>query len=302
MTKELNDFLEELALVNKYSSKTIDAYRRDIEKFYDYIYKEGYDFTDVDITLIRNFLSTELSNGISKRSCQRRLSSLRHYFSFLSEQKLIAKNPFLLIFSPKKENKLPHALFYEQVEKLLNENSKRNDLLKDRDQAILELLYGSGIRVAELVNITRQDIDFRNRTIMILGKGKKERLVPISKTCLVSMQNYEKNLRPILLCKNQDEYNVENFFLNAKGKKLTTRGVEYILKDVETKTGCFFDLHPHLFRHTFATHLLENGADLRVIQELLGHESLNATQVYTHVTTQAMKHQYEIAHPRSKKK
>ena len=195
----------------------------------------------------------------------------------------------------------PRALYIEQIDTLFKRNKERSDHLMIRDQVILELLYASGVRASEFVNIKVQDIDFRNRTIRIIGKGDKERIVPFNKSSSATMKEYMSDCRPKLLASNKKQYNTDYFILNDQGKKLTTRGLEYILKNIEKLTGCNYDLHPHLLRHTFATHLLEGGADLRVIQEILGHESLNTTQVYTHVTEEAMKSQFVAAHPRAKK-
>lgn len=302
MTREQKEFLEELKFGLNYSDKTIDAYSRDIDKFYDYLYQEGLTINQVDVQIIRNYLGVELDEGISPRSISRHLAALRHFFNFLVEKQIIPQNPFIFINSPKKSRNLPDVLYLEQVEKLFELNSLRTDELMLRDQAILEVLYGSGLRVSELVNLKKQDINFRSRTMMIFGKGKKERIVPLSKSALEFMTRYENELRPKLLEKNQIDFDVDYFFLNDFGKKLTTRGVEFILGEIEKKTGCYYSLHPHTLRHTFATHLLEGGASLRDIQELLGHESLNATQIYTHITLENMQTQFNNFHPRGKKK
>ena len=170
----------------------------------------------------------------------------------------------------------------------------------ERDQAILELLYASGFRGSELVNINVSDVDFRGRIIKVIGKGSKERIVPFSIECQKALNTYYKDLRPKLLLKSTSEEIPTKLFLNSKGEKLTLRGLEYILHQIENKTGIFLGLHPHMLRHTFATGLLERGADLRVIQTMLGHASISTTQIYTHVTTEAMKKEYNEAHPRAK--
>lgn len=299
--KEIDEFTNYLRFNLNYSPKTIESYERDIESFYLFIFSEGIDIDDIDGPIIRNYLSNQIQNGISKRTLCRRLSCLRHYYNFLLEKEYVHNNPFIFVHAPKKEIRYPRALYIEQVETLLARNKERGDHLMLRDQVILELLYASGVRASEFVNIKFQDIDFRNRSIRILGKGNKERIVPFSKSASLTMKDYRDNCRPLLLAKNKKIYNVDYFILNDQGKKLTSRGLEYILKNIEKLTGCNYDLHPHLFRHSFATHLLEGGADLRVIQELLGHESLNTTQVYTHVTEEALKAQFVASHPRAKK-
>ncbi len=300
--KEIDEFLDYLKYVLNYSDKTISSYKIDIVSFYNFIFSEAIDIDDVDEGIIRNYLSTQLSNNISKKTCCRRLSALRHFYSYLVDKNIVEHNPFIFVSSPKKEIRYPRALYIEQIDNLFKLNSERTDDLMLRDQCILELLYASGVRVSELVKIKLVDIDFHARSIRILGKGKKERIVPFNKSAQLALKNYVSKSRDKLISKHPDSLKEDYLFFDANGRVLTSRGVEYILKEIEKKTGCNYGLHPHLLRHTFATHLLEGGADLRVIQELLGHESLNTTQIYTHVTEEAMKHQFEVSHPRSKKK
>ncbi len=176
-------------------------------------------------------------------------------------------------------------------------NAKRTDELMERDQAILELLYSSGLRASELVALTYRQIDFRVRSIRVKGKGNKTRIVPFSKSAETAMKKYHASSRPALLAKSKADVKSDKFFLNDRGEGLTVRGLEYILRAVEEKTGLYLGLHPHELRHTFATHLLENGADLRLIQELLGHETIDTTQVYTHVSKEKMKEQYDTFFP-----
>lgn len=299
MNKQLADFLINLESDRQYSPQTVESYRRDIEKFYRFLLEEGIKADDVDQIVIRNFLTKEYMSGVSRRSSKRRLCALKHFYQYLVKTNQIDANPFNYVEPPKLEKKYPHILYANQVEELLNANKKRNDILMARDQAILELLYYSGVRVSELINIKLSDINTRNRMVRILGKGNKERIVPFTDECASWIDKYIKECRPIL-ASHTEQISI-NLFLNGQGKAVTRRGIEYILKNIEEKTGLNLGLHAHLLRHTFATHLLENGADLRVIQELLGHESINATQVYTHVTEEGMKKEYVAAHPRAKK-
>ena len=299
MNKPTNEFLTHLKNERNYSPQTIKSYGEDIEKFFDFLLEEDVLMDQVDIIVIRNFLTKELNSGVSKRSCKRRLSALKHFYTFLVEQKYVEDNPFLFIDVPKTDKKYPHALYKEQVREILTENAKRTDGLMIRDQAILSTLYFTGMRAAELVSLTIQSVTLNQRIIRVIGKGNKERMLPISEECKKDLERYINFTRKELLGNAKVPTNA--LFLNSRGEKLTTRGLEYILDSIEEKTGTFVGLHPHILRHSFATHLLENGADLRVIQELLGHESLNATQVYTHVTEKEMQQEYLSAHPRARK-
>ena len=300
MNKPEQEFLNHLSFERQYSSKTVASYQEDIDIFCEYLFKEGVLMEDVDVMNIRNFLTEELARGVGKRSCKRRLSSLRHFYKYMVNVGYIKDNPFLLMKAPKTETKYPHALYKEQIQELFKCNGERTDGLKNRDQAILHLLYYSGIRAQELVSLDVQSISLNERVVRVIGKGNKERIIPFTMECKKVVKNYVDTERRELLKKSKELTSA--LFLNAQGERLTTRGLEYILDSIQEKTGLFVGLHPHMLRHSFATHLLENGADLRVIQELLGHESINATQVYTHVTEEAMKETYLQAHPRAKKK
>ena len=300
MNRQTADFLNYLRYERNYSSQTVISYSRDIDKFFRFLSEEGLDMEEVDQIVIRNFLTDELNSGVSKRSCKRRLCALRHFYKYMVRREMVKDNPFVFVSSPKTEKTLPKFLYKDQVREILDENKKRDDLLAYRDQAILSTLYYSGIRASELVSLELQSVSLPRRTLRVLGKGNKERIVPISEECKKDIETYMKTTRVELASRNKEGTKV--LFLNDHGNKLTTRGLEYILDQIEQKTGSFVGLHPHILRHSFATHLLENGADLRIIQELLGHESLNTTQVYTHVTEESMKETYLAAHPRARKK
>ena len=307
MNKPQKEFLTHLELDRRYSKKTVDSYSRDIDKFFKFLAQEGILMDQVDIRVIRNFLTDELNSGVGKRSCKRRLSSLRHFYQYMVDEKIVKENPFLFVETPKTKKTYPQTLYRDQVQEILANNAKREDPLAERDQAILSLLYYCGLRAAELVKLNVQDINFRNRVVRVLGKGRKERLVPFTEECGEAVQKYIENSRKELLKKKLVP--TAKLFISShpssnptKEPVMTTRGLEYILDQIEEKTGTFVGLHPHILRHSFATHLLENGADLRVIQELLGHASINATQVYTHVSTEAMKQTYIDSFPRAKKK
>ena len=290
---KIEKFLEHLKLDLNYSDKTIKSYQQDIESFKNYLNSKGTDIEDANPQLIRMYLSKQMEEGKTKVTCCRRIAGLRHFYEFLVRANFLKENPFLFVGAPKKEIRYPEALYLEQVEELFAKNRERTDDLKLRDQAIIELLYATGVRVSELVTIKLNAIDFRNRTIRVFGKGRKERMVVFTESCLKTLKDYLNDNKLV----NTSGY----LFVNAKGGQLTTRGVEYILEQIQNKCGVQLGLHPHMLRHTFATHLLEGGADLRVIQELLGHESINTTQVYTHITEEAMKQQFIMSHPRAKK-
>lgn len=301
MNKAIRDFQIYLSKNKGYSPRTVSSYSSDVEKFTKFISKEGIDMSKVTVPVIRNFLTEELNSGVSKRSCKRRLSALDLFYDFACKNySEFDSNPFTLVIRPKTDKTYPHPLYPEQIRELFNANKDRKDPLMCRDHAIIEMLYFSGIRVEELTRLELADINLRNRIAIVFGKGSKERRVPFSEECKDALEVYLKQLRPLLIKKTDSP--TPAVFLNNSGNRLTTRGVEYILKSIEKKTGLSLDLHPHLLRHSFATHFLEGGADLRDIQEILGHESLNATQVYAHVTDEAMRETYLANFPRAKKK
>ena len=306
MNKPIKEFVDHLQYDLNYSQRTIDSYSRDVEKFFVFLNEQGLRMDEVDLQVIRNFLTEEINSGVSKRSCKRRLSSLRKFYQYIHKLNYVDENWFVFISTPKTDKKYPQILYPEQVNKIFEANAQRTDFLAKRDQAILYMLYYTGVRAFELVNLTLEDIDLRQRTIRVLGKGNKERIVPFTVDCRNILIDYLDNTRPILLARQMpspdDKEEPLLVFFNNQGNRLTTRGLEYILDSIERKTGSFVGLHPHMLRHSFATHLLEAGADLRVIQELLGHANLNATQIYTHVSEEAMKEAYFDAFPRAHKK
>ncbi len=302
VTVEVKNFLEYLRHNLRFSEKTIDAYSRDINAFYMFMFENSRDIYDVDKDFIRDYLASQIAKGNKRKTLCRHLASLRHFYNYLIDNdKEIISNPFILIDNPRKEKKLPDVLTETQIETLFEENRKRKDDLAIRDQLILEMLYDTGVRVSELVNIKIQDIDIHYFDIRILGKGNKTRIVKFDEGVAKLIKTYMQKCRDHLESKQRGR-TTDYLLLSNQGKKLTTRGVEYILKQVELKTGLDYGLHPHTLRHSFATNMLNVGADLRVIQTLLGHASLNTTQVYTHVSLEQIKGEYFSSHPRAKKK
>lgn len=300
MNLQTKEFLRHLKLDKNYSDKTITSYQNDIEKFFRFLAIQGYLMDEVDHLVIRNFLTEELNAKISKRSCKRRIIALKKFYEFMVNKKYVKTNPFTQIQSLKLEKKLPHPLYKDQILEIFKANKLREDELKIRDQAIIEFLYFTGVRVSELVGLNVQDIDANRRVARVIGKGDKERYVPFTKECYKTLEEYIKKLRPKLLKKSKEPSAA--LFLNKNGERITVRGIEFLLDKIEEETGLFVGLHPHLLRHSFATHLLENGLDISFIQELLGHASINATQVYAHVTEEAMKKEYLEWFPRARKK
>ena len=299
MNEYLLEYLNVLKNEQRRSLQTVDSYKRDIEKFIRFLEREGISFNEVDVAVIRNFLSDELKHKISKRSCKRRICACKSFWEFLIRKGIVTHNDFVLLNPIKVEKKYPRALYKEQIEKIFKENKRRNDPLKLRDQAIIETLYFTGIRASELVNLKIDDVYLGDRILKVIGKGNKERIVPFTEQCRDSIRDYLDGARCKMSFKNPE--GSDYLFLNNNDRQLTTRGLELILTQIEKKTGLNYGLHPHVFRHSFATHLLEAGMDLRLIQELLGHDSISATQIYTHITEKAMQEAYRKAHPRAKK-
>lgn len=291
-------FVDYLKFERNYSPNTIKAYVSDLERYYAYLLKINKTDDDVSRDEIRNYLKELVEEGSSKRTVKRHISSLRHYYWFLQYKEIVTNDPTIYIKSPKAVNPLPRVLFSSEVEQLLEANRQRTDYLRDRDQAILEFLFATGIRASELINLTLQDINYSAQTINIIGKGDKQRTVICDKKTLNTLNTYVKGLRNTLLKRRKDPRPTNIVFLNFQGNKLTLQGLEKILMNIEQKTGEYLDLHPHLFRHSFATNLLDHGADIRVIQELLGHESLDTTSIYTHISEEKIVSDYMRYHPR----
>lgn len=298
MNKEVELFLEYIEIEKRYSDYTVVNYAEDIRDFMVFLKEEGINkFKNVDYQIIRIYLRRLHEQDLSKRTIARRISALRSLFKYLLKENIVKENPMTLISNPKLDKKLPNYLNYEEIETIINLPDS-NLALGQRDALILELLYSSGIRVSELVNIKINDINISDRKIKILGKGNKERYVLYGSICSEKLNNYLNDGRLELLKKEKNDY----LFLNKDGDKITTSGIRYALNQIIKKGGLKLKISPHTLRHTFATHLLNNGADLKSVQELLGHENLKATQIYTHVSNDRLRKVYLDAHPRAKDK
>lgn len=295
MEKYIISFIDYLKNEKNYSIMTINSYKTDLDIFINFCKKENMtNIKEIDYKFIRLYLSFLYEKKYSKKTISRRISALRSLFKYLLREKVIIKNPMILVSNPKLDKKLPKFLYYEQLETILNIPDK-NTPLGLRDALILELLYSTGIRVSEIVNIKIKDIDFYDKKIKILGKGNKERIVLYGE-CLNELLNlYLEESRPVILNKKQNDY----LILNKFGNNITDRGIREIINNIQKKGNFDFNISPHVFRHTFATHMLDSGADLKSVQELLGHENLATTQIYTHVSNEHLRNVYLNTHPRA---
>ncbi len=271
------------------SGHTLRAYRNDLEKFIDFINMSP---INVEIKDIRGYISFLISTGLKRSSVSRTLATLRSFYRFLYSQGFIKNNPARYVSSIKVDKTLPNFLTLDDTI-LLIESPKDGGFLSLRDRAILELLYGSGLRVSEISNLDMEDVNLREGVVRVKGKGKKERIVPLSGKCIDAMRSYLA--QRIQIKKKEGEV----FFINRSGKRLTDRTIRRIVVKYAKEKGIPSRIGPHTLRHTFATHLLESGADLRVIQELLGHSSLSTTQKYTHIDVRHLMDVYDMAHPLS---
>lgn len=294
---ELEMFIRYLQVEKNYSNYTITHYKKDIVQFLSFTKQHSIlGFAAVSYADVRLFLTELHSLSYAKKTIARKISSLRSLYKFLMREELVENNPFALTSIPKKELRLPKFLYEEELSELFT-ISDLTTPLGQRNQAIIELLYGTGIRVSECCNLKIDSIDFNSEVVLVMGKGRKERFVPIGSYALEALHNYIYNGRMKLM--EKQSLNDANLFLNYNGGNLTTRGVRKVLDEMVKLTASKIRISPHVLRHTFATHLLNEGADLRSVQELLGHSHLSSTQGYTHVTKDRLKKVYDSFHPRA---
>ena len=284
----INDFISYISKKN-YSVNTYTSYINDLYYFYIFIKK---DLTKVTFEDIKDYLEHLNLKKEKTSSIRRKISSLKSFYKFLYKNNYINKKdyPLTKIAYPKMEKKLPKFIYYNDLLEIINESSKDKDGVRDR--LIIEMLYATGVRVSELINIKINDIDFNNRRIIVLGKGNKERIVYYGEYAEEVLKEYMKT---------HERKNHNYLFVNSKGGKLTDRGVRYIIDNIMSKLSVKTHVTPHVLRHTFATDMLNNGCDIKVVQELLGHSSLKATEIYTHVTNEHLKKVYYECFPRRDK-
>lgn len=290
--KDLKKYLDYLKYNKNYSDLTIKNYKLDLLDYFDFLKEEGLDYKDIEYEDLRYLFSHFEKLKLKNKSIRRHISSIKGFYKYLCINGIVSSNPFVYVSLPKKEIKLPRYLTYEELLEIFNslEIKTNYDL---RDRLIVELMYATGIRVSEIINIKISDIDINNQSIRILGKGSKERIVYFNDVVIFLLNKYLKIYSSI------NKKNSNYLLLNQRGDKLTTGGISYILNNIIKKISFNKHLTPHMLRHSFATHLLNNGCDLLTVQELLGHSSISTTGIYTHVTSKHIQDVYYKCHPRS---
>ncbi|AKU32290.1 tyrosine recombinase XerC [Bacillus altitudinis] len=294
-------FIEYLQIEKNYSALTISGYTEAIEEFVRFMNIQGIDgFEEVSYQDTRIYLTEAYEKGLTRRTISKKVSALRSFYKFLLREQLVKENPFLLVSLPKQDKRIPSFLYEEELKELFTV-SDVNTPLGQRNQAILELLYATGMRVSELCSLKESDLDLSMDTVLVHGKGSKQRYVPFGSYAYEALSTYLEDGRQKLKVKGKDRAD-SHVFLNQRGAPLTDRGVRFILTELMKKASGTLHIHPHMLRHTFATHLLNEGADLRSVQELLGHSNLSSTQVYTHVSKDSLRKTYMSHHPRAFKR
>ncbi|MBD3948422.1 tyrosine recombinase XerC [Tuanshanicoccus lijuaniae] len=299
MKQLMASFIDYLTNERRYSAHTITAYQKDLDDFYQFLEQTG----DASIHLIdyqdmRLYLARMNELQLSSNSIARKLSSLRSFFKYAMREEAIEYNPLELIHYKSKKQRLPEFFYEEEMKQLLDTAYQLDNVTIIRDRAILELLYGSGLRVSELCELQLKQINQAIQMVRVIGKGNKERIVPMSDSANAAVKSYVKEWRSLYLTKDTNGH----LFISEKGLPLKSYEVRNILESLKQAAGLTVSIYPHKLRHTFATHLLNNGADMRSVQEMLGHENLSSTQIYTHLSTQQMRETYLNAHPRAKRK
>lgn len=295
MNDIVEDYLHFLTVERGLSDNTVASYKNDLEQFIIYLKEHNFtSFAQLQRADITDYLHQETALKKANSSIIRSVTSLRRFFQYLLHENQITTDPMLLIDTPKKERHLPEVLSRNEVERLL-ETPNTGTALGIRDRAILELMYATGLRVSEVINLRLADLHTTVGLLKTIGKGQKERIIPIGDTAVYWINSYLEDGRPKLLKQKRSDF----LFLNFHGNQLTRQGIWKNLKIQVQKAGITKNITPHTLRHSFATHILENGADLRIVQELLGHADISTTQIYTHLSKRRLSAIYEQTHPRA---
>ena len=289
----IDSFVRHLEKERRLSPHTVTAYRRDLNTLIIFCEKHSANIESVDSYFIRRFASDSHRKGASPRSVARRLSAVRGFFGYLMRTGVVSVNPAINIQAPKPSRRLPATLDADEVASLLKISTE--DALSIRDRAILELFYSSGLRLAELVSTNLVDLDFKDGTVRVIGKGNKTRVVPVGRHALEALKAW------MLIRGSMAKKEEEAIFVTQRGTRIACRTVQARLKRWGIRQGALTSIHPHMLRHSFATHMLESSGDLRAVQELLGHASISTTQVYTHLDFQHLAQIYDKAHPRARR-
>ncbi len=306
MDRTVSSFLQHLIVEKGFSQNTSSAYRNDLSQFAEFLQQNGVgggkgsdsvDWTAVDIDTLNHYI-TDLRErkGYRNATSARKVASVKSFFGFLAENAIITEDPTESLGTPKVGRSLPKYLSEEEVGRLLDEGYKPATNEGQRDAVMMELLYATGLRVGELVSLNVGDVNAEESYVRCLGKGSKERIVHLYPKALQELKKYMKQSRLVMLGKRKDE---QALFVNHRGERLTRQWVWSVLKNYAQSAGIKSSITPHTLRHSFATHLLQNGASLRHVQELLGHSSISTTQVYTHLTSPYVREEYEKSHPRA---
>ncbi len=293
----VKEFMNYLTHERNYSDLTKEAYAEDIYHFLEFLKETGdEDLKKVELSDARIYLSRLTDEQYSRSSISRKISSLRAFYQYLLSHQFISENPFSYLHLKKTGLRLPNFFYDEEIQKLF-EAAAGTEPLDFRDNAILEILYGTGIRVSECQALKVEDVDLELGVLLVLGKGNRERYVPFGEYARIAIENYIENCRTPLMKKYQKDH--EYLLISQYGDHISVSGIQYALNQLIKQTSLTSSIHPHKLRHSFATHLLDNGADMRTVQELLGHKSLSSTQIYTHVTKDHLLKDYSKFHPRA---
>jgi integrase/recombinase XerD len=299
MQEQIQSFLKFITVEKGYAQNTLSAYQNDLNQMAVYLRKDNPNLSWAEVTRenVNDYIVHLRSMTYSSTTVARKLAALKSFFHFLTIEQVVSENPAAMLDSPKVRKYLPKALSTQDVDRLLAEPAKDTSPKGQRDRAIMETLYATGMRVTELISLNVDDVNLADGHIRCIGKGAKERIVPLYPQAMEALSNYVQNGRQQLLKAPLPE---KALFLNQRGERLTRQGLWLIIKEYARRVGITFDVTPHTLRHSFATHMLSGGADLRNVQTLLGHANVATTQVFTHISNERLREVYNDAHPRAK--